>query len=130
MSWNNVMDWGPRPVGGVSPHVTSGYGVDRSVGTSPGDPEPVMSNGVVVMWSSEGPYRQLGLERRNSDDARHPLYRSTTKHITWEVRHDTGDCSLVAYRRFRRNLGVSRATALERFRPRVGGLHGWGCFFH
>jgi hypothetical protein len=36
----------------------------------------------------------LGLERNNSDDACHPLYRSTTKHNTWEARHDTGDRSL------------------------------------
>ena len=38
----------------------------------------------------------LGLERNNSDDACHPLYRSTTKHITWEVRHDTGDALSVS----------------------------------
>jgi len=50
--------------------------------------------------------------------------------ITWEVYHDTGDCSLVEYRRSRRHLGISRARALERFRPRVGGLHWLGCFFH
>src|SRR5258708_15884762 len=43
--------------------------------------------------------------------------------ITWEVCHDTGDCSRFEYRRSRRHLGISRARALERFRPRVGGLH-------
>src|SRR6202011_1639180 len=46
--------------------------------------------------------------------------------ITWEVCHDTGDCSLFEYRRSRRRLGISRARALERFRPRVGGLHWLG----
>jgi hypothetical protein len=37
-------------------HVSEPGGV--VVQTEGGDPEPVMSNGVVVMWSSEGPYRQ------------------------------------------------------------------------
>src|ERR1700730_4916871 len=46
--------------------------------------------------------------------------------ITWEVCHDAGDCSLFEYRRSRRHLGISRARALERFRPRVGGLHWLG----
>src|SRR6266852_8459955 len=46
--------------------------------------------------------------------------------ITWEVRHDTGDCSLFEYRRSRRHLGISRARALKRFRPCVGGLHWLG----
>src|SRR5437899_2157622 len=55
----------------------------------------------------------LGMERKNSVDARHRRYCSTTKHITWEVRHDAGDCSLVKYRRSRRHLGISRARALE-----------------
>jgi len=68
----------------------------------------------------------LGLERKNSNDAGHPQYHSTTKHITWEVCHDTGDCSRFEYRRSRRHLGISRARALERFRPHVGGLHWLG----
>ena len=59
----------------------------------------------------------LGLERNNRDDARHPQDGSTTNHITWEVRHDTGVCSLAEYRRSRRHLGISRARALERLRP-------------
>src|SRR5258708_40366093 len=100
-----------------------------------GDPEPVdvMQRGfpgvtigrrfTVFPERLTGIVLYLGLERRNSDDARHPQYRSTTKHITWEVRHDTGVCSLVEYRRSGRPLGISRARALERFRPRVGGLH-------
>jgi hypothetical protein len=67
------------------------------------------------------------LERKNSDDARHPLYRSTTKHITWEVRHNTGDRSLGEYRRSRTaregaahktpDHGGARITEARRFVP-------------
>src|SRR5260370_19991886 len=103
-----------------------------------GDPEPVdvMQRGfpgvtigrrfTVFPERLTGMVLYLGLERRNSDDARHPQYRSTTNHIIWEVGHDTADCSLVEYRRSRRHLGISRARALEWFRPRVGGLHWLG----
>src|SRR6202048_2139082 len=74
---------------------------------------------------SPGIVLYLGLERRT---ATMQGIRSTAppQSITWEVRHDTGDCSLVEYRRSRRHLGISRARALERFRPRVGGLHWLG----
>ena len=46
--------------------------------------------------------------------------------ITWEVCHDTGDCSLFEHRRSRRHLGISRARALERFYRALGFevLHG------
>jgi hypothetical protein len=106
---------------------------ETGVNQIPAPPTPKVTIGRRFTVSPErltGIVLYLGLERRNSDDARHPQYRSTTNHIIWEVRHDTGDCSLVEYRRSRRHLGISRARALERFRPRVGGLHWLGCFFH
>src|SRR6266567_8664734 len=101
----------------------------RQKNQRPAPPTPKVTIGrrfTVSLERLTGIVLYLGLERRNSDDARHPQYRSTTNHIIWEVRHDTGDCSLVEYRRSRRHLGISRARALERFRPRVGRLHWLG----
>src|ERR1700730_18429413 len=40
--------------------------------------------------------------------------------ITWEVCHDTGDCSLLEYRRSRMHLGICRRSAVAGFGPRVG----------
>src|SRR3979490_1879953 len=101
---------------------------ETGVNQRPAPPSPKVTIGRRFTVSPErliGIVLYLGLERKNSDDAGHPQ-RSTTKHITWEVCHDTGDCSLFEYRRSRRHLGISRARALERFRPRVAGLHWLG----
>src|SRR5713101_1968977 len=102
---------------------------ETGINRRPAPPTPKVTIGRRFTVSPErliGIVLYLGLERKNSVDARHPQYRSTTKHITWEVRHDTGACSLVKYRRSRRHLGISRARAPERFRPRMGGLRWLG----
>src|ERR1700737_4494455 len=102
---------------------------ETGVNQRPAPPTPRVTIGrrfTVFPEGLTGIVLYLGLERKDSDDGQRPQNRSTTKHITWEVRHDRGGCSLSEYRRSRRHLGISRARALERFRPRVGRLHWLG----
>src|ERR1700730_10920249 len=87
---------------------------ETGVNQRPAPPTPKVTIGRRFTVSPErliGIVLYLGLERRNSDDARHPQYRSTAKHMTWEVRHDTGVCSLVEYR---------STSALPPHQPRSG----------
>src|SRR5260370_5549471 len=101
---------------------------EAGVNQRPARPTPKVTIGRRFAVSPErliGVVLYLGLERNNSDDSRHPLYRSTTKHIIWEVRHYTGDCSLVEYRPSLRHLGISRTRALERLRPPAAAFLVW-----
>ena len=106
---------------------------ETGVNQRPAPPTPRVTIGrrfTVFPEQLTGIVLYFGLERKNSDGARHPQYRSTTKHMTWEVRHDTGVSSLVEYRRSRRHLGFSRARPLSGFVLVWAGFIGWGCFFH